>query len=52
MLEKYQNLWNDMYPRLTTADGAFDWFCEIGDIANGRYNKHVLAARVGRDWRQ
>jgi len=41
-----------VYRRLTAADDAFDWVGEIGDIANGRHDEHVLAARVGRDGRQ
>ena len=36
----------------TAADDAFDGVDKTGDVANGRYNKHVLVARVRRDRRQ
>jgi len=38
--------------QLTAADDAFDRVRQTGDIANGRRNKHVRAARIGRDGRQ
>ena len=50
--DKYCNNDKNNTTKCTAAYDAFDWVCEIGDIANRRYNKHIAAARIGRDGRQ